>query len=138
MSNNEKFEGFKKRLVEDNEKRYSEEIREKYGAEAVEKSNSQLMNMTEEQYNEMQELGDSVMATLREAYATGGPECELGQKAAELHARWITCCWGSYNKEAHANLTQMYVDDERFRAYYDKEQSGMAEFLRDAVYIYTK
>jgi hypothetical protein len=31
----------------------------------------------------------------------------------------------------------MYVDDERFRAYYDKEQPGCAEFLRDAVWIYT-
>lgn len=138
MSDNEKFEGFKKKLIEDNEKQYGEEIIEKYGSEAVERSNRQMMNMTEEQYNEIEELGDSVMATLREAYATGDPEGELGQKAAELHARWLTCCWGSYNKEAHANLTQMYVDDERFRAYYDKEHSGMAEFLRDAVHIYTK
>jgi hypothetical protein len=31
----------------------------------------------------------------------------------------------------------MYVDDERFRAHYDKEQPGGAEFLRDAVWIYT-
>lgn len=138
MSDNEKFEGFKKKLVEDNERQYGDEIREKYGAEAVEKSNRQMMNMTEEQYNEMQELGNSVMAALKEAYAEGDPAGELGQKAAELHAKWITYCWGYYNKEAHANLTQMYVDDERFRAYYDKEQPGMAEFLRDAVHIYTK
>jgi hypothetical protein len=31
----------------------------------------------------------------------------------------------------------MYVDDERFAAYYDKDQPGVAEFLRDAVLIYT-
>jgi len=31
----------------------------------------------------------------------------------------------------------MYVADERFRSYYDKEQPGTAEFLRDAVLIYT-
>lgn len=31
----------------------------------------------------------------------------------------------------------MYVDDERFTAYYDKEQAGTAEFLRDAIQIYT-
>jgi hypothetical protein len=31
----------------------------------------------------------------------------------------------------------MYVDDERFTAYYDKEQPGTAAFLRDAVLIYT-
>lgn len=138
MSDKEKFEGFKKKLVEDNEKKYGKEIREKYGEETVKKSNEQFMNMTEEQYNELQELGNKVLETLKEAYKTGNPSGELGQKAAELHAKWITFCWGSYNKEAHANLTQMYVDDDRFRAYYDKEQPGCAEFLRDAVKIYTE
>lgn len=45
--------------------------------------------------------------------------------------------WEGYSKEAHANLAQMYVDDERFTAYYDKVQIGATEFLRDAVLIYT-
>jgi len=137
MSDKEKFEGFKKKLVEDNEKNFGKEIREKYGEETVKKSNEQFMNMTEEQYDELQELGNSVIETLKEAYKTGNPAGELAQKTAELHAKWITFCWGNYNKEAHANLTQMYVDDERFRAHYDKEQPGGAEFLRDAVWIYT-
>lgn len=39
--------------------------------------------------------------------------------------------------EAHANLIQMYVDAERFKAYYDKVDPKGAEFLRDAVFIYT-
>ena len=138
MRDEEKFEGFKKKLIEDNEKEYGKEIREKYGEEAVKKSNQQFMNMTEEQYNELKELEKKVFETLKEAYKTGNPEGELGQKTAELHKKWITFCWGSYNPEAHANLTQMYVDDERFRAYYDKEQAGSAVFLRDAVKIYTE
>lgn len=137
MSDKEKFEGFKKKLVEDNEKQFGEEIKEKYGEELVEKSNEQFKNMTEKQYNELQELGYEVLNTLKEAYKTGNPAGELGQKVAALHKEWITFCWGSYNKEAHANLTQMYVDDERFKAYYDKDQPGKAEFLRDSVWIYT-
>ncbi|WP_312702132.1 MerR family transcriptional regulator [Sedimentibacter sp.] len=138
MSDKEKFDGFKKKLVEDNENNYGKEIREKYGEEAVKKSNEQFMNMTQEQYDELQELGNEILETLKEAYKDGNPAGELGQKAAELHRKWITSWWGSYNAEAHANLTQMYVDDERFRAYYDKEQPGCAEFLRDAVKIYTE
>ena len=31
MSNKEKFQGFKQKLVEENEKKYGQEIREKYG-----------------------------------------------------------------------------------------------------------
>lgn len=137
MGDKEKFEGFKKKLIEDNEKQFGKEIKEKYGEETVKKSNNQFINMTEEQYNEFQELGEKVLETLKEGYKTGNPAGELGQKAAELHKQWITFCWGDYSKEAHANITQMYVDDERFRAYYDKEQPGCAEFLRDAVKVYT-
>jgi len=44
----------------------------------------------------------------------------------------------SYSKEAHAGLAKMYVEDERFAAYYDKDQPGTAEFLRDAILIYTE
>jgi hypothetical protein len=31
----------------------------------------------------------------------------------------------------------MYVEDERFRANYDEKEPGTAEFLRDAIHIYT-
>ena len=138
MRDEEKFQGFKKKLIEDNEKKYGEVVREEYGEEAVKRSNEQFMNMTKQQYNELNELGNKVLETLKEAYKTGNPAGELGQKTADLHRKWITLCWGDYSPEAHANLTQMYVDDERFRSYYDKEQPGSAEFLRDAVKIYTE
>ena len=40
MSDKEKFEGFKKKMIDDNEKKYGKEIREKYGEEAVNNSNA--------------------------------------------------------------------------------------------------
>lgn len=137
MADKEKFEGFKQKLAADNEKKYGKEIREKYGKDAVEKSNNKLKNMTQEQYDEVTKLSEELMATLSEAFKTGNPAGELAQKAADLHKQWLTFYWDSYSKEAHAGLAQMYVDDERFTAYYDKEQPGTAEFLRDAILIYT-
>ncbi|NWQ44409.1 MerR family transcriptional regulator [Bacillus sp. EB106-08-02-XG196] len=137
MSNKEKFEGFKKKMVEDNEKKYGKEIREKYGKESVEASNAKVMNMTEEQYQEVTALAEQLHTTLAEAFKSGDPEGELAQKAADLHKQWLTYYWKEYSKEAHAGLAQMYVDDERFTAYYDKEQPGTAVFLRDAIHIYT-
>lgn len=138
MKDKEKFEGFKQKLVDDNEKEYGKEIRDKYGDKTVEASNKKLLNMTEEQYKEFEKLGQDVIDTLVEAFATGNPAGELGQKAADLHRKWLSYTWASYNKEAHAGLAQMYVDDERFTAYYDKTQPGLAEFLRDAILIYTE
>lgn len=137
MTDKEKFEGFKQKMIEDNEKKYGKEIREKYGDKQVHESNKKFKNMTKQQYDEFEKLGASVISTLKEAFATGNPAGELAQKTADLHRKWLSYVWGSYNKEAHADLAQMYVDDERFTAYYDKEQPGSAEFLRDAILIYT-
>lgn len=137
MADKEKFEGFKQKMVDVNEKRYGIEIREKYGNEQVEKSNKKIKNMTEAQYTEVEKLGKEVMDTLHKAFATGDPASELAQRAADLHRKWLSFFWDSYSKEAHAGVAQMYVDDNRFTAYYDKKQPGTAAFLRDAVLIYT-
>ena len=138
MKDNEKFEGFIRRALEENERKYGKEAREKYGAEAVEKSNQKWLNMTEEQYREFTALSEELIKTLKEAYNTGDPASETAQKAADLHRQWLCFTWPVYSKEAHAGLVQMYVDDERFKEYYDKHQPGLAEFLRDAVMIYTE
>jgi DNA-binding transcriptional MerR regulator len=137
MSNKEKFEGFKQKLIDDNEKKYGKEIREKYGDDAVNKSNTKLKNMSQAEHDEVTRLASELQETLAAAFKTGDPAGELAQKAAEMHKKWITFYWTEYSKEAHAGLAQMYVDDERFTAYYDKEQPGTAEFLRDAIHIYT-
>ena len=137
MSDREKFEGFKQKLIEDNEKKYGKEIRKKYGEETVAKSNNKLKNMTQEEYDAVTKLAEEQLSTLAAAFKAGDPAGELAQKAADLHKKWLTFYWDDYSKEAHAGLAQMYVDDERFKAYYDKEQPGTAEFLRDAILIYT-
>ncbi|HAA08221.1 MAG TPA: MerR family transcriptional regulator, partial [Syntrophomonas sp.] len=117
--------------------KYGKEIRKKYGDEAVDKSNRKLKGMTQEQYAQFEKLGQMVLDTLKEALPTGDPASELAQKTADLHRQWLSFSWDKYSKEAHAGLAQMYVDDERFTAYYDQVQPGAAEFLRDAILIYT-
>jgi DNA-binding transcriptional MerR regulator len=137
MSDKEKFEGFKRKLINDNEKKYGKEVREKYGDTVVNRSNNKVKKLTQEEYDEITRLGQEVIETLHAAMQTGDPAGELAQKAADLHRRWLSFYWDGYTKEAHAGVAQMYVDDERFKAYYNEKQPGTAEFLRDAVHIYT-
>lgn len=136
MSNKEKFEGFKKQVVNENEKKYGKEIREKYGKDVVEKSNAKLMNMSEADFEAATQLEVEIRETLAEAIQTGDPASDIAQRAAELHKQWLTFYWSEYSEEAHAGLAQTYVDDERFAAYYDKDVPGTAKFLRDAIHIY--
>lgn len=137
MTDQEKFEGFKQKLIDDNEQKYGKEIRDKYGDAKVEQFNEKLRGMSQEQYEEASRLAEKVHRALAEAYKTGDPASEMAQQAAELHKQWLCYYWSEYSKEAHAGLAQMYVDDERFTAYYDGDQPGTARFLRDAILIYT-
>ncbi|KXG74879.1 MerR family transcriptional regulator [Thermotalea metallivorans] len=137
MTDKEKFEGFKEKMIEDNEKKYGKEIRKKYGEDVINRSNEKLRKMTEEDYDALKNLEKQMKETLSESFENGDPASDLAQKAADLHRQWLTYFWDHYSKEAHAGLAQMYVEDERFKAYYDKEQPGTAAFLRDAILIYT-
>ncbi|MCZ8541260.1 MerR family transcriptional regulator [Psychrobacillus psychrodurans] len=138
MTDKEKFEGFKQKLVDDNEKKYGKEIRKKYGEDTVNASNVKIKGMTEEEYAKIQKLEEQMFMNLKAAMDTGNPAGEQAQKAADLHKQWLCFYWDQYSKEAHEGLAEMYVSDERFTAYYDKVQSGATEFLRDAIVIYTK
>ncbi|MBW4847797.1 MAG: MerR family transcriptional regulator [Lachnospiraceae bacterium] len=138
MSDQEKFEGFLQKLVDHNEHQYGEEARAKYGDECVNRSNAKVLNMSKEQFTELERLTEDLNETLKAAFEQGDPASELAQKACELHKKWLCFYWDDYNKEAHKGVTQMYVDDPRFTAYYDKIAPGCAAFLRDAVAIYCK
>lgn len=140
MSDEEKFEGFKTKLIYKNEKQYGEEVRAKYGDEQVDAANQKLMQATKEQYGTITELEEAIKHQLKKAFETKNPAGSLAQEVCELHKQWISYYWpeGTYSKEAHKGLAQSYVDDSRFKAYYDKIQEGCAEFLRDAIVIFCK
>ena len=133
MKPEEKFKGLVDRLIEENEAKYGEEIREKFGAQNVERSNQAFKNMSEETYNAMEKLGADIIEALDQAVNTVLPTSEKAQHIAQMHKQWLSYAWGYYNKEAHAGLVQMYVEDERFKSYYDVNGPGRAELLRDAV-----
>lgn len=137
MSDREKFEGFKQKLIDDNESEHGQEIREKYGEEAVESSYRKLKSMSAAQYAAFEKLTEQVNEAIRRAYEDGDPGGELARQACELHKQWIMQSWSQYSPQAHLALVQMYVDDERFTAYYDKIAPGCAVFLRDAMKLYT-
>ena len=138
MADKEKFEGFKQKIVDNNEDKYGKEIRKKYGDNIVDKSNVKVKGMSQKQYDEVMNLEQQVLDNLKAAMETGDPAGELAQKTADLHRQWLSFYWDQYSKEAHAGLAEMYVADERFTAYYDKIQPGASVFLRDAILIYTK
>lgn len=138
MSDKEKFEGFKKNLIDENEQKYGQEIRASFGDRAVDASNAKLLGLTPEKYTEVQDLALQINQTLKQALEQGDPSGELARKVFEMHKKWLSFYWKEYSKEAHMGLAQTYVDDPRFSKYYEDIAPGCAEFLRDAITIYCK
>lgn len=139
MSDKEKFEAFKRRAIEENESKYGKEIREKYGDETVDRTNANVLGLSQEAFERWTTIGEEVLSSLASAVrAKLSPVEEEGLRIAALHREWLSYFWEKYTPQAHAGLAQMYVADERFTAYYDKEEAGCAAFLRDAILAYTK
>lgn len=139
MTDQERFEAFKKEMIDENEAKYGAEIREKYGEKTINQSNEKFGNMTESQFQEFQALGETLNGKLAVATAEGNPKGALAQEVCALHQEWLTIAWpkGHYSSEKHFNLSLMYVHDERFKDYYEKVAPGAAEFLHEALKIYT-
>ena len=139
MSDEKKFEAFKRRVVEENEASFGKEAREKYGDKDVDAAAAAVMHLTKEQYQEWTDLDEEIRRRLEEAVQSElVPEGEEGKAIASLHKRWLSFTGGAYSVQRHRGIAELYVMDERFTAYYDRNRSGCAQFLRDAVHCWIK
>lgn len=139
MKDEEKFIGLKEKTLLENEKKYGEEIRKRYGDETVVKANEQFLKMTKDDYMKVNKLATNIFEGLKKALVTNDPKSEEAQEVAKLHQEWLKFYWPNYQKEAHINLVKMYLEDERFKAYYDQVGPGACQLLTDAViYFLTK
>ena len=85
MSDKEKFEAFKKNLVEENDKKYGEEVKEMYGEESVNYANNRILKMTEEEHKNIEELSKLLNDSLKSAAEIGDPNSELARTVVKLH-----------------------------------------------------
>ena len=87
-----------------------------------------------EEYERFQDLGEEIRRRLEEAVRTGSsPDSEEAARIVMLHKEWLGMTWKRYTEEAHKAVANLYISDERFRAYYDRTVSGCAEFLEKAI-----
>ena len=139
MKDEEKFEAFKRRIVEQNEAAYGQEVRQKYGDSQADQANQAVMNLTPDQYRQWTELGRQIQQGLEQALREGAsPESPQGRDVARLHRRWLSFSGGPYDAAKHRGLAMLYTADPRFTAYYDREIPGCAQFLQDAILHWTE
>lgn len=139
MSDKKKFEALKRQAIDENEKKYGKELRDTYGDKEIDDANARAMNVSPAQYEEWKAIGSEIQERLERAVAGGiSAESDEGEAIARLHKRWLTIAGGPYSAARHRGIAQLYVMDERFTAYYDKNMPGCARFLCDAVLHWVK
>ena len=138
MNDQEKFEGMKRRAIEENESVYGRELREKYGDDAVEEHMARLSGMSQREWDQACQEEEACKAALRRAVMAGDPTGEDAREAVRLHAAWLAHYWGEgkVTPDAHIGMAVMYTQDERFTAYYEDVTPGGAAFLARAVTAY--
>ena len=119
MSDKEKFEGLKDELIRKNEEDFKDEVITRWGSNAYQESKQQFKNLSEAEFNHFQGLAERIIEDLKEIKANPQNE-SLKKEVAKLHQQWITIAWGSYDKQIHLNVVDMYLQDERFKNYYDQ------------------
>ncbi|WP_084038129.1 MerR family transcriptional regulator [Demequina sp. NBRC 110053] len=119
-------------------RRYEPEARERWGDHAVDQSNERWAGLGKEgqqrHLDAHREIVEALGAAIRVGFA---PDSAEVQEIVAQHYAWVSLFW-TPTAETYRGLTQMYVDDERFRRNYDEVAPGAAALLRDAAAVYAE
>lgn len=136
MSNAKKFEAFKEKVIENNEQKYGDELRSKYDKTTIESSNEKIRKMSKYQMKHAELLEKEIKVLLKDAVLTATIDSVKARDLCKLHQEWIKMYWPVYKIEAHMELVEMYLQDDRFNQYYENIEVGATLFLRDAMKLY--
>jgi DNA-binding transcriptional MerR regulator len=115
---------------------YAEEAEQRWGGtEAYRQSQRRVASYEKEDWQQLKAEEEEVRARLAAAFEAGlAPDSEEAMAAAEAHRQHISRWFYECGYEIHRGLTDMYVNDERFRSNYDATAPGLARFIREAAH----
>jgi len=132
MTDEELYAGFTKEQIAEIQR----EVRERYDPAIVKESQARVRQMSREQLQKVKQAGDEIpraLAALMDGVAK--PDDARVQALIARHHAWVGQFY-TVSPEMYRGLGQMYVEDARFRANYDKHRAGLAEFMRAAMDYY--
>ncbi|GHE40645.1 MerR family transcriptional regulator [Streptomyces capitiformicae] len=127
----EKFEVFGDKDPE----QYAEEAEQRWGnTEAYAESQRRAASYTKEDWKRLMAEANDWAERYTALMVEGEPPAgERAMDMAEEHRRHIGAWYYDCPYETHQCLGEMYISDERFKAFYDSMRPGLAEHLRDAI-----
>jgi hypothetical protein len=136
MNDDEIYDGFSKEELES----WNKEAKLRWGnTSQYKQSVGKYESLTKEQKLEMKKAGEDLMQEFVKNMSKGPKSPEV-QKLVQKHYDALRFFYEP-NLEMYKGLADMYVGyqgDTRFRAYFEKHDKKLPEFIRDAIYEYCK
>jgi DNA-binding transcriptional MerR regulator len=132
MSKKQLFEAFS----EAEQEKYAAEAERMYDPKIVQASQKKWKSYTAADKQRIGEEGNAAYEAIVAAIPLGpsSPEAQAGVECWRKHMDYF---W-TPNLEQLAGLTELYNNDPRFKANFDKVDPRLAEFMREAVKIYVE
>ena len=127
MSKRQLFQAFS----DEEQAEYEKEIAEKYDPATVKESQRKWKSYTVVEKQRIGEEGNDITEALLNAMPKG-PASPEAQAAMKRWREYIGYFWVP-NDEQFAGLIDLYNDDPRFKANFDKVDTGLAVFMKEAV-----
>jgi hypothetical protein len=132
MSQKQLFEAFS----DEEQERYAKEAEQMYDPAIVKASQKKWKAYTAEEKQHIADEGNSVYTDLLAAMPKGAASPEVQACIGRWH-RHMQYFW-SPNDAQLLGLADLYNDDPRFKANYDKVDPRLAAFMREAVKVYVE
>ncbi|MEX1259044.1 MAG: MerR family transcriptional regulator [Gemmatimonadota bacterium] len=110
------------------------EAAEKYGEELVAESNRKVRKMTKGEWTLVQAEGDRIYADFSALAGRDATDPEV-QGVVARHWRHIEHFF-PVTGEVYRGLAALYLEDARFRAFFERNRPGLAEFVSAAMKFY--
>ncbi|PKO02071.1 MAG: MerR family transcriptional regulator [Chloroflexi bacterium HGW-Chloroflexi-5] len=130
MTQTQYFRGFS----DEQQAEYEKEAAQKWDPEMVHESNRRYKNLSQAEKDALGAKGERITLALRDAMPKGvnAPEVQALVGEWQRHISFFSDC----PDEMLLGLGTMYMDDPRFKAFYDRIDPKLAEFFAEAIKVY--
>lgn len=130
MTNGQFFNGFS----EEQQTEYEKEAAERWDPAVVAESSRRWKSLSKQEKEALMAKGESIVLALRDAMPKGpsSPEAQQAVAAWKQQINFFYDC----TDEILLGLGEMYMADERFKAFYDRIHPDLAAFKYEAIKVY--
>ena len=130
ITEEEMYAGFPKEEVP----KIKEEVVNRWGKDKLNAVEDNIRQMSKQEWGNLQQEEGEINLWLANLMHKAPADVEV-QKVVKLHHQYLNQFY-AIGIPAYRGLGEMYVQDERFKAHYDKVKAGLAEFLNQAIQVY--